>query len=288
MAPFSTSDTKIGSANEENIAVHISSFLDKHSQRGMPIAAFTPDNVASILNTRRGRFHAIMEYKTRTTARTVQKEQVLANSWGRFLTVDVSAMGFGGRLCDVIPEASHRLQLLHSIACGGVQDGFLVYASATAIIRVVHVVVEPGVSWTYRTALEAIQKGYLTWIYDDNAAVPHFDPAHQGHCSHSFLMNRLTCTTYKAYQKHKQNLPSFAAFCREAAVALSKMNKASQPLKPISENISESSTFEVGTTFSYKKRLHFETEKEWIDLRLSKAKTHIAVLSVQLPIPIFV
>ncbi|POM62939.1 LOW QUALITY PROTEIN: hypothetical protein PHPALM_27842 [Phytophthora palmivora] len=182
MAPFSTSDTKIGSANEENIAVQISSFLDKHSQyhierlksygllcrRGMPIAAFSPDNVASILNTRRGRFHAIMEYKTRTTARTVQKEQVLANSWGRFLTVDVSAMDFGGRLCDVIPEASHRLQLLHSIACGGLQDGFLVYASATAIIRVVHVVVEPG--------------GYLTWIYDDNAAVPHFDPAQLGHC----------------------------------------------------------------------------------------------------------
>ncbi|POM76996.1 Hypothetical protein PHPALM_5695, partial [Phytophthora palmivora] len=68
------------------------------------------------------------------------------------------------------------------------------------------------------------------------------------------------CTTYKAYQKHKQNLPSFAAFCREAAVELSKRNKASQPLKPISENIPEASTFEVGSTFSYKKRLHFETE----------------------------
>ncbi|POM79457.1 Hypothetical protein PHPALM_2871, partial [Phytophthora palmivora] len=164
MAPFSTSDTKIGSANEENIAVQISSFLDKHSQ-------YHIERLKSYgLLCRRGRFHAIMEYKTRTTARTVQKEQVLANSWGRFLTVDVSAMGFGGRLCDVIPEASHRLQLLHSIACGGLQDGFLVYASATAIIRVVHVVVEPGVSWTYRTALEAIQKGYLTWIYDDNAA----------------------------------------------------------------------------------------------------------------------
>ncbi|POM62938.1 LOW QUALITY PROTEIN: hypothetical protein PHPALM_27841 [Phytophthora palmivora] len=103
--------------------------------------------------------------------------------------------------------------------------------------------------------------------------------AHQTHLllqSHSFLMNKLTCTTYKAYQKHKQNLSSFAAFCREAAVALSKRNKASQPLKPISENIPEASTFEVGSIFSYKKCLHFETEKEWIDLRLSKAKTHIA------------
>jgi hypothetical protein len=31
-------------------------------------------------------------------------------------------MGFGGRLSTVIPEPSHRLQMLHSLVCGGVED----------------------------------------------------------------------------------------------------------------------------------------------------------------------
>ncbi|KAG1713297.1 hypothetical protein DVH05_001017 [Phytophthora capsici] len=276
-------------------------------------------------------------------------------------------MGFGGRLCDVVPEASHRLQLLHNISCGGVQDGFLVYASSTTIIRVVHVVVEPRVSWTYRAALEAIQKGYFTWIYGEHGTVPQFDSAQLGHCidqatleqtlmlwkalvklindrgeplppakhiiptlvalwnrvkggidvysrylknvkskhyrlsptatvwlrmlmtlvynahqtflllqSHSFLTNRTLCTTYKAYQKHKQNLPSFAAFCREAAVALSQRPKAAQPLSIVDGNTRQTSTFDLNGTFAYKKRVHFETEKEWIDLRLSKTEAHIA------------
>eukprot|EP00644_Phytophthora_capsici_P013335 jgi/Phyca11/115778/e_gw1.29.308.1 len=194
MAPFSTQDTKIGSANEDNIAEHVTFFLDKHSpyhveglkaygllcRRGMPVAAFSPDNVASVLNIQRGRFHAIMEYKTRTTARTVQREQALAASWGSFT-------------------------------------------------------------------------------------------------SHSFLTNRTLCTTYKAYQKHKQNLPSFAAFCREAAVALSQRPKAARPLSIVDGNTRQTSTSDLNGTFVYKKRVHFETEKEWIDLRLSKTEAHIAV-----------
>ncbi|KAJ8576857.1 hypothetical protein ON010_g2356 [Phytophthora cinnamomi] len=126
MAPFSTQDTKIGSANEENIADHITAFLDKFSEhhveklksygllcrRGMPVAAFSPDNIASVLHTWRGRFNAVMEYKTHTTARTVQKEQSLASSHGKFTSVEVTTTGFGGSLSTSAHEAhdtnSHR------------------------------------------------------------------------------------------------------------------------------------------------------------------------------------
>ncbi|GMF42848.1 unnamed protein product [Phytophthora fragariaefolia] len=365
MAPFSTQDTKIGTANEENIADHITAFLDKTSEhhieklklygllcRGTSVAAFSPDNIASVLHTMRGRFNAVMEYKTRTTARTVRKEQNLASSHGKFTSVDVTTTGFGGSHCEVIPDRSHRLQILHNIVCGGVQDGFLVYASSSSIIRVIRVAVDCGVSWTYRAALEAIQKGYISWIFAENRAIPHFDSDQLGHCTDQrtleqnltlwkalvkvvddrrqppppakhiiptliALWNRikggidvysrylknvkskhfrlsptatvwlrtlmslvynaqqsLLCSSYKAYQNHKQNLPSFAAFCREAALALSERPRSQRPLSSISENVDQAPSHELGATFIYKKRLHFQTE---IDMRISNRSAHLAV-----------
>ncbi|GMF55275.1 unnamed protein product [Phytophthora fragariaefolia] len=91
------------------------------------------------------------------------------------------------------------------------------------------------------------------------------------------LLCRLLCSSYKDYQKHKQNLPSFAAFCREAALALSERPRSQRPLSSISENVDQAPSHELGATFIYKKRLHFQTEKEWIDMRILNRSAHLAV-----------
>ncbi|EGZ22297.1 hypothetical protein PHYSODRAFT_354453 [Phytophthora sojae] len=90
-------------------------------------------------------------------------------------------------------------------------------------------------------------------------------------------MDSTLCTSYKSYQKYRQNLPSFGAFCRDAAVALSQRPVVQQPLRPVEENTIETSVIEMGHSFSYNKRKFFNTQKEWIDLRLSKRNTHRSI-----------
>lgn len=148
----------------------------------MPVAAFSPDHIAAIVSVRCGRFNAVMEYKTRATARTVQQEQAAAKAYGIFTTVELTGMGSGFRLNAVIPESSHRLQILHSIACSGITHGYLVYASSTYIIRVVHVVVSESASHTYQSALKAIALGYMEWVYTETASIPEFETEQLGHC----------------------------------------------------------------------------------------------------------
>ncbi|EEY60053.1 uncharacterized protein PITG_21091 [Phytophthora infestans T30-4] len=171
MAPFSTPSTKIGTANEVNIASHITLFLDIHThdhieelreygllcKSNMPVAAFSPDHIAAIVSVRCGRFNAVMEHKNRATARTVQQEQAAA-------------------------------------------------------------------------------KAYVT----------------------RFFMIRGLCTSYKVYQKHKQNLPSFAAFCREAAVVLSKKAGSLRPLSDARDKENRSGPPTLELSFAYNKRNHFE------------------------------
>lgn len=148
----------------------------------MPVAAFSPDHIASIVSVKCGRFSAVMEYKTRTTARTVQHERALSAVHCIFTTVNLASMGTGELLNTAIPELNHRLQILHSIVCGGVGDGFLVYATSSSIIRVVHVVVSSSASQTYCSALNAIARGYMGWVYTANSCIPDFDHSQYGHC----------------------------------------------------------------------------------------------------------
>ncbi|KAE9190862.1 hypothetical protein PF004_g21779 [Phytophthora fragariae] len=373
-------DMKIGLKNEDRVAKHIKAFLDLHSdyhvevlkaygllcKKSMPVAAFSPDHVAFVVSVTRGRIYAIMEYKTRTKPRTEEKERRLAARHGLFTTVNLMTDGFGGLFTDLIPVVSHRLQLLHSVVCGGIQDGFIVYASTTSIIRVVHVFVGNRVSWTYRSALKAIQEGCMGWIYRSEP-VPTFKPQALGHCvdqqtlvqtlslwkaidkmvndrrrplpaakhilpslialwnrviggidvysrflknvkakhfrlsptgaiwlrmimtlvynayqsfllfqSNSFLMNRSLCTSYMAYQKYKQNLPRFKDFCRDAASVLSQRPMPIVDKKPAEEKQPDSCR--PRESFAYKKRIHFDKDKEWRDLRMSKPGTHRMVV----------
>ncbi|KAE9329736.1 hypothetical protein PF001_g762 [Phytophthora fragariae] len=73
---------KVGSANEENIAARVHQFLNMHyafhieqlKSKDLPVAAFSPDHVASVLHVRRGRFNAIMEYNPNNSTHSAYGE----------------------------------------------------------------------------------------------------------------------------------------------------------------------------------------------------------------------
>lgn len=92
-------------------------------------------------------------------------------------------------------------------------------------------------------------------------------------------MNRSLCTSFKSYQAFKQKLPRFQAFCREAALALSERVSAARPLGISADQNIEPVAATLERSFAYNKRIRFETEKEWIDVRLSKTADHHAVSS---------
>ncbi|KAG1699089.1 hypothetical protein DVH05_014458 [Phytophthora capsici] len=84
------------------------------------------------------------------------------------------------------------------------------------------------------------------------------------------------CMSYKAYQKFRQKLPSFKTFCRDAAFALADNTTTTSVPGSTDENddIEASNSGNLKLPFGYKKRIHFETGKEWKELRLSKPGTH--------------
>ncbi|GMF33941.1 unnamed protein product [Phytophthora fragariaefolia] len=145
------------------------------TKKQMPVAAFSPDDIALIRSATDQNFVAVMEYKTRTTTQTVLYEEAIVTSHGAFSSINLMTAGFGGLFNDLVPEKSHQVQIVHNVACGGLRDGFLVYASATKIIRVVHVVVDTAIKWTYQSALQTIQDRYMNYIYAPDVGVPRFD-----------------------------------------------------------------------------------------------------------------
>ncbi|EGZ07972.1 hypothetical protein PHYSODRAFT_319025 [Phytophthora sojae] len=150
-----------GTHNESNIEEHVEAFFVNHSP-------FTIEGKRAYGLLCFGRFSAVLEYKTRVTERTKQSELLLAQGCGIFATVELQASGFGSLFKQMIPDPSHRSQILHNIVCGGVEDGFLIYASQTEIIRVVHVRVGVDVTTTYRAALTVIRDAHLKWVYEEN------------------------------------------------------------------------------------------------------------------------
>ncbi|EGZ26799.1 hypothetical protein PHYSODRAFT_308431 [Phytophthora sojae] len=185
MKPASSTAMKIGTHNETKIAAHVKSFLLTHAsiQTGMVFAAFSPDHIAVMLSAVRGQFYTVLEYKTRVVDDTQQCEQSLADTYGALASVQLVTNAFDRTFKDIVPEGSHWCRILHNVVCGGVRDGFLVYATPTRIIRIVHVYVGDPVAVTYRAALHFICEAYMKWVYDDTLVTPYFSLTDLGHCS---------------------------------------------------------------------------------------------------------
>jgi hypothetical protein len=66
--------------------------------------------------------------------------------------------------CEIVPEVSHRAQLLHDMACGGLEHAFYIVASTTRILRVVHVRCDSDILDTYLDALDEVwEEADMMW-----------------------------------------------------------------------------------------------------------------------------
>ncbi|OWZ17712.1 hypothetical protein PHMEG_0008312 [Phytophthora megakarya] len=381
MKPISSSAMKIGSHNEPQIAAHVKPFIAAHSHfkvdalnREMPFAAFSPDDIAVITSPTRPQFYAVLEYKTRVTEATQQREQLLAETHGIFSSVRLLENGNAPDFKSQIPDGSYRCQILHNIVCGQVSDGFLVFATQSRIIRVVHVFVEASVAATYRMAMKVICDAYMHWVYDESALTPYFSLDELGtrvdlhtleqnlamwrslnriieergrplpaakhiipslislwnrvkggidvysrylknvksrhialpptaaivlricmtlvynayqslqlvevqsyqSTAQSFLKNIVSCTTYTSYQHYKQQLPSFASFCRDAAKSLA--TTAPPNCITNADNVEQEENDDEAQQRSqgirYRKRVFFNSDPDLKRLRLSKRVQH--------------
>lgn len=146
-----------------------------------PYLAFSPDEIAVVSNCGSLVF-AVFEYKTRTKAQTVEKEVAIATKHGNFATIVINNGLDGERFRELIPDQAHRAQVLHNLIASSLTHGFLVYASKTTIIRVVHVVAGEDVVDAYLLGLASVKNQCLDWIYSPDISVPKFSTEELGHC----------------------------------------------------------------------------------------------------------
>jgi hypothetical protein len=195
MAPFKGTDATVaGTLNERNIFKKLPRFFEQKSlyrieemkeygllrSKGKFYAAFSPDGILVARFAGEEPFLALLEMKSRCTKTTETKEIALASNLGRFQVINLSQECTGGVFKHLIAEASHRAQLLHGMACGGLMNAFYVVASLTNIIRVVHIIVDKEDLDLYMAVLEGIHEtANLRWVI--GGKVPEFTEAELGY-----------------------------------------------------------------------------------------------------------
>jgi hypothetical protein len=197
MSPTKSESMKLGSINEDNILKAFPRFIDKHCHsihieqtkeygllhlKGSPEAAFSPDCIASVLSTTRGRFIAVCEFKTLTKTHTTEAaDRILLQRFG-FQSVDVVQDAATFKL--TIPKGSYRGQVLHDMCCAGVDDIFYISASLSSIIRVVHLRCNQEFRLQYVSQLAVLREQHMRWIYN-NEGLPPFTNDELGYCKDS-------------------------------------------------------------------------------------------------------
>ncbi|KAE8984205.1 hypothetical protein PR002_g23018 [Phytophthora rubi] len=123
-----------------------------------------------------------MEYKTRTRSSTVAKEKSIIAQHGMFTMIHLDTGHDGEQFRVLVPDQGHRPQIVHNIIVSSVRNGFLVYASKTTILPVVHIIVSDDVADAYLLALSSVKETCLTWIYSSDVPIPKFTIEELGHC----------------------------------------------------------------------------------------------------------
>ncbi|KUF96203.1 hypothetical protein AM587_10001032 [Phytophthora nicotianae] len=195
LSPKSSTDMKIGTKNEDNISTHVAAFFAAHSalrvrqtksygllaKSDQSYLAFSPDDVADVVDNTES-FYAILEYKTRTKSSTAATEKAISAKHGMFTSIRLDTGSNGKQFRRLVPDQAHRSQILHNIIIASLRNGFLVYASKTTILRVVHVIVSEDVAEAYLLALSTIKDKCLSWIYSPDTPLPNFSAEELGHC----------------------------------------------------------------------------------------------------------
>jgi hypothetical protein len=138
MTPFaSSSSMREGTLNEANVLCNVAAFLKENGtfeileikeygllcSKDVFYAAFSPDGIAVAFHDEFDDVVSLVEIKSKCTTATVQMEMALATRYGVFKSINASTNPLEFK--QSIPEASHRCQLVHGMACGDLRHGFL-------------------------------------------------------------------------------------------------------------------------------------------------------------------
>ena len=173
-----TTSTYIGSHNETNVKTELPNFLFEHSgatriqimqtfDYGLLLHGdwqafgFSPDGICvtrQLLPLDNGTLHGIItigliEIKTKTTKDTARPEHERAREFGKFVVIDIEDENDYDLFCRAIPDIDHRVQLLHGMGIGNIENAFYVVANQHNIIRVVLVQANTWFTEHYVTAL---------------------------------------------------------------------------------------------------------------------------------------
>jgi hypothetical protein len=201
LAPFQSRACREGTMNEPFVISNLGRFLDTYSRtihiehlheygllgaKSQPCVAASPDAIAVIVSPELGRFVAWVEVKSKCAAKTEEVEMKIFHRFGYIVELDMLLQPQLFKL--LIPEPEYRIQLLHGMACGGLNHAIYVVASLRQIIRVVHLNVLESFRYTYMAALTAIIESNLSWVNEGIVPELNLDKSSHAVDQHSVQM----------------------------------------------------------------------------------------------------
>jgi hypothetical protein len=217
MPPLKNEAMKLGTINESNILQNFPLFFDEHCKEVLdsttietvneyglmhyldePHAAFSPDAIVTLRSQVGDEdsspgdapgdicIVAGAEFKTRTNNTSDRIEKLLADQYGKFQYIDMSATlnevdgsitvdkNESLKFKKSIKELSYRCQILHCMACSGLEDWLYVTASLDSVIRIVLIHTNELALSVYRQSLTWLKDTYFPWVYNDSLPIPDF------------------------------------------------------------------------------------------------------------------
>jgi hypothetical protein len=197
MPPVENEAMKLGTMNEHTILQNFPTIFEEHCTEELdvtpvesvkeyglmhlndhPYAAFSPDAIVTLRTPmgNDGTDNIIslvgVELKTRTNSTLDAIEKLLADTYGKFQEINLSREAI--KFKQSIRELSYRCQILHCMACAGIQDWFYVTASLASVICVVLIHTNLLRLSVYRQSLTWLKDMYFPWVYDDSLPLPDF------------------------------------------------------------------------------------------------------------------
>ena len=163
--------------------------LCHHDER---LAAFSSDGIAGVVEDSEWaslRYPSLVEMKSKCTEATLHAEKELVDEFGE--CQEINAVKNPDLFKAIIPEASYRCQLLHGMACGGLENGFYVVASLRKILRVVHVRVGRLLRQQYVSVITNLGRQHLNWISEGTLPTMTFEQDSHGVDHHSVQCSTL-------------------------------------------------------------------------------------------------
>ena len=159
---------------------------------------------------------AVLEVKTRVGVETVHVMEELAGE-SKVSICDLRSCenlhDAGQLFATMIPDKTHREQILHQAASLGIQHSLYAEASTSGIRRVVLVIFSETIMCSYQKVLQNMAALLLPWVYNRNSshgAMPNFSVYTLGRATDMYTLNQYleiwdACVEWK--QRNEKPLP---------------------------------------------------------------------------------